>query len=384
MANPSNSPRHGGSGTHHGRHKTARRGGAGGSGGGGDHSPRDHQERGAGGWDHGGGGGGRGGQRSHHNNGGRRGGGNGGPGGPGGGGVPHHGGFGGRRRGGFDGGFFRGPGMGMGPYMRGAPPPPPPLAVAPPFMGHPPPGSHMRAFAGPMMAFHDMPSPVSPVSPMYYVGPPPLPEALRGMAFAPHMVGPPAYPYFQPPAEPEPEPEPELEPEPVAEPDSEARQKLQNQFEFYFSKDNLCGDVYLRQHMDEEGFVSVPFMSTFNKVRGITADIPNANLQYIIETIQSSSILEVKGDKVRRKDDWDKWLIPKESNPNIPSSSAAAVPGPSTNVNDLTAQLGGVGLQEAAGPSSTVGQNHHEVVQNGGSASSNNPAPAAEESAGQR
>uniref|UniRef100_A0A453MK59 HTH La-type RNA-binding domain-containing protein n=1 Tax=Aegilops tauschii subsp. strangulata TaxID=200361 RepID=A0A453MK59_AEGTS len=61
-------------------------------------------------------------------------------------------------------------------------------------------------------------------------------------------------------------------------------------------KDNLCGDVYLRQHMDEEGFVSVPFMSTtFNKVREITADIPNANLQYIIETIQSSSILEVKG-----------------------------------------------------------------------------------------
>lgn len=75
----------------------------------------------------------------------------------------------------------------------------------------------------------DMPSPVSPVSPMYYVGPPPPPEALRGMAFAPHMVGPPAYPYFQPPAEPEPEPEPE------AEPDSEAKgQKLQNQFEFYF------------------------------------------------------------------------------------------------------------------------------------------------------
>uniref|UniRef100_A0A453MKB6 HTH La-type RNA-binding domain-containing protein n=1 Tax=Aegilops tauschii subsp. strangulata TaxID=200361 RepID=A0A453MKB6_AEGTS len=57
---------------------------------------------------------------------------------------------------------------------------------------------------------------------------------------------------------------------PVAEPDSEAkRQKLQNQFEFYFSKDNLCGDVYLRQHMDEEGFVSVPFMSTtFNKRSG--------------------------------------------------------------------------------------------------------------------
>lgn len=88
----------------------------------------------------------------------------------------------------------------------------------------------------------------------------------------------------------------------------------------------------------------------------------------------------MQGDKVRRQGDWDKWLMPRESNHNIPSSSAAV---PSPNVNDLTAQLGGVGLHDPADPGSTVGQNHHEAVQNG-SASSNNPAPAAEESGGHR
>jgi la-related protein 1 len=69
-----------------------------------------------------------------------------------------------------------------------------------------------------------MPSPVSPVSPMYYFGPPPPPEALRGMALAP-MVGPPAYPYFQALHEPQPDAEADAE-------DNHA--KLLKQIEFYF------------------------------------------------------------------------------------------------------------------------------------------------------
>ena len=72
-----------------------------------------------------------------------------------------------------------------------------------------------------------MQSPVSPVSPIYFYGPPPPPEALRGLALAPRMVGPPAYPYFQAPSEPQPEPQPQPDVE-------EERSKLLNQIEFYF------------------------------------------------------------------------------------------------------------------------------------------------------
>lgn len=201
------------------------------------------------------------------------------------------------------------------------------------------------------------------------------------MGFVPPMVGPPAYPYFQ--HVPEPEPEPELEPEPEVEPEPEpepepeltGQAKLLKQIEFYFSKDNLCADVWLRQRMDQEGWVDISLIATFKKVREITDDLQSASLQYIIEAIQSSSMLEVQGDKVRRQNDWHTWVFPRESNPATPSSSA---PAPSSTVNNLTAHLGGLGLHEPAGPSSTVDQNHHEVLQNG-STSSNKQAPIAEE-----
>ncbi|CAM0146764.1 unnamed protein product [Urochloa decumbens] len=367
MANSSNSHKHA-SGTHHGRHKPARRGG-------GDHSSRDHPDRSTAGWDHatgGGSGGGRGGQRNHNNGGGRRGSASAT-------GVSHHasaaagsdrggGSFGGRRRGGYE-PFYRGPPpMAMGPYMRGAPPPPPPMTVPPPFMGPPPPPvSPMRAFAGPVM-YHDMTSPVSPVSPIYFYGPPPPPEALRGLALAPPMVGPPAYPYFQAPSEPQPEPEPELDVE-------KERAKLLNQIEFYFSKENLCSDVYLRQQMDGQGWVDISLIAGFKKVQKLTKD-----LHYIKETVQTSSILEMQGDKIRKQNDWEKWVIPRENNPDILSSSASV---PRLNANNLTAHLGGMGLHESASSSSATEQNHDDVIQNG-SPSGNDEAPVVEDNSGRQ
>jgi la-related protein 1 len=254
--------------------------------------------------------------------------------------------------------------------MRGAPPPPPPMTVPPPFMGPPPPpASPMRPFAGPMV-FHDMQSPVSPVSPIYFYGPPPPPEALRGLALAPPIVGPPAYPYFQAPSEPQPEPEPEPQPQPDAE---EERTKLLNQIEFYFSKENLCSDVYLRQQMDGHGWVDISLIAGFKKVQELTKD-----LQYVKEIVQSSSILEMQGAKIRKQNDWEKWVIPRESNPDIPSSSASVA---RPNVNNLTAHLGGMGLHESASSSSTVEQNHHDVIQNG-SPSGNDEAPVTEDNSG--
>ncbi|KAF0917952.1 hypothetical protein E2562_021668 [Oryza meyeriana var. granulata] len=329
----------------HARHKPARRGG--------DHSPRDHHadRTTAAAWDHATNApAGRGAQpHRSHNNGARRG----------------AAGFGARRtRGGFD-GFYRGPPIGIGPYLRGAPPPPPPMAVAPPFMGPPPPP--MRPFAGPVV-FHEMPSPVSPVSPMYYVGPPPPPEALRGLPFPPTMVAPPPYPYYHPSPDPQPEPEPDAQPQ-------DHRADLLKQIEFYFSKDNLCTDVYLRRNMDEQGWVDIALIAGFKKVQESTDD-----LQYIKDTIQSSSILEMQGDKIRRQNDWNKWVIPRESNPDMPSSSSAV---PSPTVNNLTAHLGGMGLQEsAASSSSMVDENHHEALPNGPTSSSNQAPVVEEDSAG--
>ena len=86
----------------------------------------------------------------------------------------------------------------------------------------------------------------------------------------------------------------------------------------------------------------------------------------------------MQDNKIRCQNDWDKWVIPRESNPDIRSSSASVR---SPVVNNLTAHLGGMSLHESASSSSTVDQNHHEVLQNG-SHSGNEQAPVVEDNSG--
>lgn len=80
----------------------------------------------------------------------------------------------------------------------------------------------------------------------------------------------------------------------------------------------------------------------------------------------------MQDDKIRRQNDWNKWVIPRESNTDVL---------PSPNINNLTAHLGSVGLQESACSSSMVDENHHEILTNGPT-SGNNQAPVVEDGAG--
>merc|ERR1719215_2033535 len=81
---------------------------------------------------------------------------------------------------------------------------------------------------------------------------------------------------------------------------------LTKQIEFYFSADNLCKDLYLRQHMDSDGWVLLMLISTFNKVRQY-----GASIEGIAEALANSSLLEVDTESKRLilKDEEDrkKW-----------------------------------------------------------------------------
>ncbi|CAA6656002.1 unnamed protein product [Spirodela intermedia] len=110
------------------------------------------------------------------------------------------------------------------PFLRPQPPGPAPFIPPPP---------QIRPFANPM-GYHD----ISP--PVFYV-PPPLPEPWRGMPFVP-----PTPMYFAP-------------------PDLQLRAMLLQQIEYYFSPENLCRDVFLRQNMDEEGWVPVSLVAGFRR-----------------------------------------------------------------------------------------------------------------------
>ncbi|KAH7298583.1 hypothetical protein KP509_25G050300 [Ceratopteris richardii] len=77
------------------------------------------------------------------------------------------------------------------------------------------------------------------------------------------------------------------------------------QIEYYFSVENLCRDIYLRSKMDEWGFVPVSVIANFNRVKMITQ-----NPYFIVEALRLSNVVEVQGDKVRKKGDWANWLLP--------------------------------------------------------------------------
>jgi len=98
------------------------------------------------------------------------------------------------------------------------------------------------------------------------------------------------------------------------------RDALQQQIEYYFSVENLCKDIYLRQHMDNEGWVSFSFLASFNRVRSLSADIA-----FLAEVAKQSTQLDVNGECVRTKVDWKNWVIPG-------NTVAPQPPGPPTGV----------------------------------------------------
>lgn len=84
------------------------------------------------------------------------------------------------------------------------------------------------------------------------------------------------------------------------------------QLEYYFSIDNLCKDVYLRKHMDSQGFVYLSFIAGFKRIVALTQDF-----ELIRFACQESEVIElVRGedgiDRLRRKEGWEKWVLTVE------------------------------------------------------------------------
>ncbi|KAI8068562.1 hypothetical protein BC940DRAFT_298486 [Gongronella butleri] len=92
------------------------------------------------------------------------------------------------------------------------------------------------------------------------------------------------------------------------------------QIEFYFSIDNLCRDVYLRSQMDNQGFIDLAVLAAFNRVKGLTTD-----LAIIADALKSSQVVEVADNKVRKREGWEMWLLPKQANGSSAAANAAKV-----------------------------------------------------------
>lgn len=208
------------------------------------------------------------------------------------------------------------------PFVR--PPPPPPPAAAPPFVAPPP----VRSFVGPPMGF---PAEIPPPPVFYVHGPPPPFVAAHPVA---HAMPPPIL-------------VPELH-----------RNLVLKQIEYYFSNGNLCKDMYLRRHMDEQGWVPVALIAGFNRVRQLTNNIPN-NINYILDLVRSSELVEVQGENIRRRGDWMIWVLPSQPSPHGSTSSPHSPAAP--NVDSMVDHMQSMVLEERNSNHSSGGATVTEV-----------------------
>ncbi|KAJ8749956.1 hypothetical protein K2173_013871 [Erythroxylum novogranatense] len=99
------------------------------------------------------------------------------------------------------------------------------------------------------------------------------------------------------------------------------------QIEYYFSDENLQTDHYLISLMDEQGWVPISTIADFKRVKKMTTDIP-----FILDALQSSSSVEVQGDKIRKREDWLKWLpVSTEHRPSPKAETSEDQIGEKTN-----------------------------------------------------
>ncbi|KAB8289502.1 hypothetical protein EYC80_010662 [Monilinia laxa] len=137
------------------------------------------------------------------------------------------------------------------------------------------------------------------------------------------------------------------------------------QLEYYFSIDNLCKDVYLRKHMDSQGFVFLHFVAEFKRIQSLTRD--TELLRFACQ--QSNEIEIVKGedgvDRIRRRDGWDQWVMPSEER----EESMKNNDGPTTLIRDSHAPPNmGQGMipgQELGSPAFGPGGNDYMRYGNG-------------------
>jgi len=80
---------------------------------------------------------------------------------------------------------------------------------------------------------------------------------------------------------------------------------LCTQLEYYFSVENLVKDLFLRNNMDSRGYIDVGVLAHFNRILQLTND-----KSMILRAARESPQLKVKGERVRVRNEPQKWVFP--------------------------------------------------------------------------
>ena len=108
--------------------------------------------------------------------------------------------------------------------------------------------------------------------------------------------------------------------------------------EYYFSRENLQKDIFLRRKMDSEGYLPVTLVASFNRVRSLTNDVT-----FIVDSVQDSTVVEVKDGKFRPIDDPDSWPIAADQPDPVlspkPEVQVDPTPDPPTSTTNTTTSV---------------------------------------------
>ncbi|XP_043844915.1 la-related protein 1 isoform X3 [Dromiciops gliroides] len=80
---------------------------------------------------------------------------------------------------------------------------------------------------------------------------------------------------------------------------------IKRQIEYYFSVDNLERDFFLRRKMDSDGFLPITLIASFHRVKALTTEVG-----LIIQALKDSKVVEIVEQKIRRKEQPEKWPLP--------------------------------------------------------------------------
>lgn len=84
---------------------------------------------------------------------------------------------------------------------------------------------------------------------------------------------------------------------------------IQMQLEYYFSVDNLCKDLFLRRHMDSQGYVILTFIASFKRIKNLTEDFELLrhccrNLRNVDYHFGDDGV-----DRLRPREKWEQWVL---------------------------------------------------------------------------
>ncbi|KAJ5893890.1 Winged helix-turn-helix transcription repressor DNA-binding [Penicillium taxi] len=87
---------------------------------------------------------------------------------------------------------------------------------------------------------------------------------------------------------------------------------LSMQLDYYFSVDNLCKDMFLRKHMDSQGFVPLVVIANFKRVKSLTEDIEL--IRHVTRHLRNAEYQTGEDgiERLRPREKWETWVLALE------------------------------------------------------------------------